>query len=392
MANQFLNSGASRSELLAALMDKQNRQYAQQSNPSSIGEALARTGTRLADAYSQKKLVDDELERRKIGDAATRDAYNIIGGGSYNDPRLTGDLTTTTGEVVDGVQMGDVTQRTLAPQRQNEPFSAEAYNAGMNVNNLPTDVATALMGQQITSQEKLNSAQFVARPVGGPKTITRDGVDYETQLMYDPKRIGDPDTIDGSGMYTVNMGNAARLGTEGASQVAIKEAELKADISVKQARLIGENKSSQEQIDQAFTAIGNINSKIRTFDRIITAINKGASTGVLEGYFKSVRDASIELDQLRNEMGLQVIGGTTFGSLSESELAFALDTALPTNMQPESLRQWVLDRKNGQSKLRSLLTKQVAFLDAGNSRADLLAVFGKNNPNESIEDVIARNQ
>jgi hypothetical protein len=43
--------------------------------------------------------------------------------------------------------------------------------------------------------------------------------------------------------------------------------------------------------------------------------------------------------------------------------------------------------------LRSLLTKQVAFLDAGNSKADLLAIFEKenNNPNESIDDIIARN-
>jgi hypothetical protein len=62
-------------------------------------------------------------------------------------------------------------------------------------------------------------------------------------------------------------------------------------------------------------------------------------------------------------------------------------------MRPESLKQWVIDRKNGQSALRSLLTKQVAFLDAGNSKADLLAIFEKenNNPNESIDDIIARN-
>lgn len=57
MANQFLNSGASRSELLAALMDKQNRRYSQQKDPSSIGEALTRTGTRLVDAFSQKNLL-----------------------------------------------------------------------------------------------------------------------------------------------------------------------------------------------------------------------------------------------------------------------------------------------------------------------------------------------
>jgi hypothetical protein len=183
MADNFLNSGASRSFLLDALMDKQNRRYSQEQDPLSIGEAFARTGTRLVDAYSQRKLVDDELKRRKIGDAATREAYNIISGGSYNDPRLTGDLTTTPGEVVDGVQMGDVTERILAPERRNEPFSNEAYNAGINVDNLPSDIATALMGQQITSQQ---NAYTRGQPkTFAPTTIVEmvDGVPVERRVM-----------------------------------------------------------------------------------------------------------------------------------------------------------------------------------------------------------------
>jgi hypothetical protein len=401
MANQFLNSGASRSVLLDALMDKQNRQYAQQKDPSSIGEALARTGTRLVDAYSQKKLVDDELERRKIGDAATREAYNIIGGGSYNDPSLTGNLTTTPGAIVDGVQMGDVTERTLAPEQQYEPFSNQAYNAALNVNNLTSDVANTLMGQQIRSQEKLNSAQFAPKPIGSTRSVMRPKLDTNGGIINDDNGNPIMEATDVIQIFnprtnTVEekiIGPSANVGSAAQSAININEATIKSDIDRKKARLIAEDASTNEQIDQAFTAIGNINSKIRTFDRIITAIDKGASTGVLQGYFKSITDASIELDQLRNEMGLQVIGGTTFGSLSAPELAFALDTALPTDMRPESLKQWVLDRKNGQSKLRSLLTKQVAFLDAGNSKADLLAIFEKENNNsiESIDDVIARN-
>ena len=196
MANQFLNSGASRSELLAALMDKQNRRYSQQQDPSSIGEALTRTGTRLVDAYSQKKLVDDELERRKIGDAATREAYNRIGGGSYNDPSLTGNLTTTPGEIVDGVQMGDVTERTLAPEQQYEPFSNEAYNAGINVNNLPSDVATALMGQQITSQN--NAYTRGQGKTFAPQTIVEmvNGVPVERRVMPTRKPDGTVELAD----------------------------------------------------------------------------------------------------------------------------------------------------------------------------------------------------
>ena len=115
----FLKTGSSRSQLLAALMDKQQRRYAQQSDPYSWGEAAARMGSRLIDTYSQKGLIDDELKRRQIGDAATKEAYNIIGRpGSSNDPSLTGELITTPGEEVDGIQPGAVTERTLAPEQQ----------------------------------------------------------------------------------------------------------------------------------------------------------------------------------------------------------------------------------------------------------------------------------
>jgi hypothetical protein len=430
MADNFLKSGASRSELLAALMDKQNRRYSQEQNPYSIGEAFTRTGSRLVDAYMQKKLMDEELERRKgqqSTDMAALKAYalgqqgiegqaavpasgaalwqnpdfdpNAVGGAQQVtsiDPARQGKIL---GMGIDPTQQmvgGDYipAQEEIMAQAQIDPQSQKALRLAFEQNpNMSPEAANNLVSMYSEQQKVINNPAYGARPWGSPKTITVDGVDYEMQQMYDPKRIGDPNTINGSGMYTINMGLAADLGTRGASGVKIDEAKSTADIDVEKARLINEDASTNDQIDQAFAAIGNINSKIRTFDRIITAIDKGASTGVLEGYLKSVTDASIELDQLRNEMGLQVIGSTTFGSLSAPELAFALDTALPTDMRPESLKQWVIDRKNGQSALRSLLTKQVAFLDAGNSKADLLAIFEKenNNPNESIDDIIARN-
>ena len=100
MANPFLNSSTSRSVLLDALMDKQNRRYAQEQNPSSIGEAFARTGTRLVDAYSQKKLVDDELERRQKQQGVDRKAYQTALSGTpevlgYDQSRQ--DMTNVTG-------------------------------------------------------------------------------------------------------------------------------------------------------------------------------------------------------------------------------------------------------------------------------------------------------
>jgi len=78
----FLKTGASRSELLAALMDKQQRQYAQQPNPQSWGEAAAGLGSQLVDAVSKKSLVDEELKRRKLIDTADRNAIDTYMSGT----------------------------------------------------------------------------------------------------------------------------------------------------------------------------------------------------------------------------------------------------------------------------------------------------------------------
>jgi len=84
--------------------------------------------------------------------------------------------------------------------------------------------------------------------------------------------------------------------------------------------------------------------------------------------------AAVKLTQMKTELGLSVISGTTFGALSESELEFALKTALPTNLTGEPLRQWVADKISAQEKLATELERA----------AQMLA-----KPGTSVEDVIA---
>ena len=127
------------------------------------------------------------------------------------------------------------------------------------------------------------------------------------------------------------------------------------------------------QSTKAFEKISGVKKSILNIDRAIQAIDEGAKTGAIISKLPSIRAASIRLDQIQGELGLDVIGETTFGALSESELAFAVSTALPKKLKPPALRKWLVEKKLAQNKLSDYLQDVAIFLGTpGNTVAGWL--------------------
>lgn len=131
-------------------------------------------------------------------------------------------------------------------------------------------------------------------------------------------------------------------------------------------------KVSQDLGREAFKQLSGIRKSVRTIDDIIKTLDRGAETGLIASRLPSVRAASIELDNLRNQMGLDVIGGTTFGALSESELSFALETALPDTLDPVELKSFLVRKRDAQNKTLKALQAQAKFFSGGGTIQDLL--------------------
>lgn len=123
----------------------------------------------------------------------------------------------------------------------------------------------------------------------------------------------------------------------------------------------------------AFKAIGPIRSSLRTMAKARQALAEGAQTGAIDKFLPSIRESSIKLDNLMNQLGLEVISGTTFGALSEGELRLALDTALPTGLQPDALDRWLADKQASQLKLLNELEDDIDVLSNGGTLADITA-------------------
>ncbi len=124
---------------------------------------------------------------------------------------------------------------------------------------------------------------------------------------------------------------------------------------------------------KAFDTIPSVKKNIANLEQGINLIDQGAETGVIARQFPSIKAASLELDNLQGQLGLDVVGATSFGALSESELAFAKDTALPTGLEGPELKDWLIRKRDAQRKALNNLTETAIFLGIpGNTISDFL--------------------
>lgn len=157
----------------------------------------------------------------------------------------------------------------------------------------------------------------------------------------------------------------------GAKQDAVNASDLANKPTIAASTKAAEQaiKQSGEAIDQLAT----VKSTIANIDDAISAIDNGANSGVIASKLPSVSSASIELDNARQRLGLNIIQGTTFGALSEGELRLALDTAVPSNLPPKELRAWLVKKKDAQKKLSKELENAAIYLGKpGNTPAGFL--------------------
>lgn len=143
---------------------------------------------------------------------------------------------------------------------------------------------------------------------------------------------------------------------------------------IKQREKFGEmtGASRAKSIDKGFEQIVRINQGIDTIDRAISALEGGAKTGAIQRFLPSMRAASVELENIRNQFALDVIGGVTLGAISEAELALAKQVGLPEGLDEPQLIEHLKQRRTAQEKLRAYYQEQINHLDQGGTVASFL--------------------
>lgn len=170
----------------------------------------------------------------------------------------------------------------------------------------------------------------------GQKVIMVGGVPHE----YNPARGGE----------LIPLSDAQRVGQDAGTIDAGKQIA----------------KDSVDAGRAALDQIPTIENTIGMYDRAIELLRSGqAGSGAMERMWPSMKAGSVELDNIRNRLGLSVIQSATFGALSEREMEAAFSTALPTGLDEQELAQWLQDRKTGQQKTLQALSAQARSLLSG---------------------------
>ena len=222
------------------------------------------------------------------------------------------------------------------------------------------DNAIAVINQGTIGRGQISTPQQVKDEDGNlfnSQTVFNPNTNKTTQVLT-PLSGGGPQTPVGE----VQMVNASGLTpTEQIEQGALEGATERAAINA-----IDASKDAFEQLQ-------GIESEIATLDEAVALLAEGADTGPFLSRLPSFRSAAVQLDNIQARLGLNVIQNTTFGSLSAEELKFALNSALPTGLEPLELKDWIVRKQSAQRKLGSHIAEASIFLGTpGNTIADWL--------------------
>jgi hypothetical protein len=255
-----------------------------------------------------------------------------------------GSATTTFGVVLSGIMgpdnfqktFGELREQQLQPEKlkeiQNKNIQA-ANGAGFKVQRadiLPNGT-TVMVGEDGTRQVRDAAGNVI------------DGTSAAL-------------AIDQAQNYGVNL-EVRKAGGSAAARGAAEAAAAPAIAGGSEA-----GKTGIQMANEAFTSATKISANQADLRRVRELAASGVNTGVIASRLPNWSAGAVELANMRNQLGLNVIGAAKFGALSEGELNLALNTALPTNLNQDELVKWVDRKMAAQEKLRMEYLKVAKFL------------------------------
>jgi hypothetical protein len=191
-----------------------------------------------------------------------------------------------------------------------------------------------------------------------------------------------------------SLGNLARVGSSAGERVATnpalgaqvadqKGAESASTEQGRQPVIVKTEalKNAQARSEKAIDSIVAIRSEVGNLDEAIQAIDQGAESGRISNWLPSFRKSTIKLESAAKRLGLNVVTATTFGALSEGELKLAMDVAVPRDLQPQDLKDWLTTRRDARIKLsRELENMAIALGTEGITGAEYLKRQRDNDP------------
>lgn len=185
-----------------------------------------------------------------------------------------------------------------------------------------------------------------------PKPVGTIQIDQETGGMFTVEY--NPNAPEGQRFKRVNITGSEGLTEKQKSELRIKELGVEAD-----------QNSGFERGEELFKQFSIVNQQIADYRQIGYLADEGAKTGFIDKYLPFADANTVELRQIANKMGINIINSATFGALSATELRLALSTGFNQNLQGQELQDFVSTKVAAQTKLRDQLLSDARMLLGG---------------------------
>lgn len=259
----------------------------------------------------------------------------------------------------------------------NEAEMFQQQVQGLNLNDPAGRAAAVAAARRIDPARAMQLAQaFQAQDVASQQAIgNRFAVQSETYSdgsVFNQTATGQQILITPEGTFTDPQEIAVRR-----NAIEQQEARTEAQRAVDAAQLLAEQEMVNSQVAEAISKQDAVGQRLRTYDAILANLNdENANPSALQSLFPSFlrSNATNEFYSLTNALGLNVIAETTFGALSESELRFALQTAVPVLDSKEAYQDYFRRKKETEQKFLNELINYQNFL-IGEGRPTSLGAF-----------------
>ena len=245
-------------------------------------------------------------------------------------------------------------QQRYAAMQKNQRQMQQANQTAQYLRNQGQDKLAGIVETNPTmAQEVLKT--FTTQQAGtnfAPKPIGSIQIDQETGGMFTVEY--NPNAPEGQRFKRVNITGSEGLTEKQKSELRIEELGVEAD-----------QKSGFERGEELFKQFGIVNEQIANYRQIGYLADEGAKTGFITKYLPFADANTVELRQIANKMGINIINSATFGALSATELRLALSTGFDQNLKGQELQDFVSRKVAAQTKLRDQLLSDARMLLGG---------------------------
>ena len=262
-----------------------------------------------------------------------------------------------------GVKLGDLRAKNQLKAESDDKNARMANMFGNVISGLPEDLQDTARGMRdgIASGDigYMDAVKWIQNPTSGsqaPAAVREyeyyQGLDEDGQSAFrDLKRGGN--TVDLGG------GGVGYRRPDGTIEVLVTpEDATKRDGDSARNTAFNSSEGDQASIDQqaAFDNYTNTQAQIELYDEALAALAgpDGANTGKVYSMLPTIEARTVELENIRNRLGLGRIAAGKFGQLTELEMEVAFETEIPVDLPPAELKTWLEARKGAEQKLLAL--------------------------------------